>query len=421
MKRACSLAILVLVRSAAAQTVQTSVCEITRSPAAFDGKKVRLRATVASSFEAFGIRDPGHGCGLIWLTYPGGGPVASTSFGPLTPNLQRPPVILKNNRQLKRFQKLLKAEMYPRSRGNLCMDCTRYEVTATMTGRLDYAGKDHGFGHLNAYETRLVLESVSDVSAVDQSSHYDPKDFSPTPVHLPTGYLKGRVLAPDGRPVANAEVNVHSTEDVPPYLERFVEWTDEKGRFEVEVPPGTYLLGINVETPPSPAVPFAATYYPGTADEKSARKLSVADRQKVGGLTIRIPEQLRARKVPVKVTWPDGKPVEDANVWLTEIRNPTAVVGGSVSHTVADGTFDLTGFEGIDYVLHADIYVKPRYVPHCAEVRTLKTGEPIAERLVMVLTREGEICREKPPPPQGAPPAEGKDETPPTDGHARAA
>jgi hypothetical protein len=113
----------------------------------------------------------------------------------------------------------------------------------------------------------------------------------------------------------------------------------------------------------------------------------------VSGLTIRIPERLRERKVPVKVTWPDGKPVEDANVWLAEIRNPTAVVGGAVSHTVADGTFDLTGFEGIDYFLHADIYVKPRYVPHCAEARTLKTGDPIPDRLVMVLTREGEICR----------------------------
>ena len=101
---------------------------------------VRLRATVASGFEAFGIRDPSDKCGMIWLTCPGGGPVASASFGPATPNLQRPPVKLKSDRHLKQFQKLLDAEMYPRTRGNICMACTRYEVTATMTGRLDYAG-----------------------------------------------------------------------------------------------------------------------------------------------------------------------------------------------------------------------------------------------------------------------------------------
>ena len=394
MKWVSSVTILLLVSAAAAQSVQTSVCDVTRSPASFDGKIVRLRATVVSGFEAFGIRDPGNEkCDVIWLTYPGGGPVASTSFGPATPNLQRAPVSLKNDRQLKRFQKLLNAEMYPRSRGNICMACTRYEVTATMTGRLDYAGKGRGFGHMNAFETQLVLESVADVSATDQTSHYDLKLFSPTPVHLPTGYLKGRIVAPDGRPVAKAEVNVTSTEDVPGYLHDFTESADEKGRFKVAVPPGTYLLGINLETPPSPDVPFAATYYPGTEDVKAAKKLSVADRQNVGGLVIRIPERLRERKVPVKVVWPDGKPVDDANVWLAEIRNPTAVVGGAVSHTIADGMFDLIGFEGIDYFLHADIYVKPRYVPHCAEVRTLKTGEAVPDRLVIVLTREGEVCR----------------------------
>lgn len=165
-------------------TVQTSVCDVTRSSASFDGKMVRLRATVVSGYEAFGIRDPSNEkCDVIWLTYPGSGPVASTSFGANASNVQRPPVKLKNDRQLKRFQELLKAEMYPRSRGDICMACTRYEVTATLTGRLDYAGKGRGFGHMNAYETQLVLESVADVSATDQASHYDLKLFSPTPVH----------------------------------------------------------------------------------------------------------------------------------------------------------------------------------------------------------------------------------------------
>jgi hypothetical protein len=262
-----------------------------------------------------------------------------------------------------------------------------------MTGRLDYAGKDHGFGHLNAYEAQFVLGSVSDVSASDLSAHYDLKEFSPTPVHLPTGYLKGRVLAPDGRPVADAEVNVISTEKVPLYLRDFTEWSDEKGQFKIAVPPGTYVLGVNLETPPSPSVPFAATYYPGTADLNAAKKLSIADRQNIGGLTIRIPKKLPARKFPVKVTWPDGKAVEDANVWLAEIRNPTAVVGGSVSHTAADGTFQLIGFDGIDYFLHADIYLKPWYKPYCAEVKTVKSNEVVSDTLVMVLTREGETCR----------------------------
>lgn len=137
---------IVIATSVAAQTVQTNVCEIIKSPASFDGKLVRLRATVVSGFEVFGIRDPEDKCGLIWLEYAGAGPAASTSFGPAEPNTQRPSLKLENNRQLKRFQKLLNAEMYPRSRRDSCLACPRYEVTATMTGRLDHAGLVTGLG-----------------------------------------------------------------------------------------------------------------------------------------------------------------------------------------------------------------------------------------------------------------------------------
>jgi hypothetical protein len=59
----------------------------------------------------------------------------------------------------------------------MCLGCIRYEVSATLVGRLDgiesaslerdKAGKITGiggFGNLNAYSARLVLESVSDVT-----------------------------------------------------------------------------------------------------------------------------------------------------------------------------------------------------------------------------------------------------------------
>ena len=59
----------------------------------------------------------------------------------------------------------------------MCLGCTRYEVTATLVGRLDAvadatlkrdaAGKIvgfGGFGNMNAYPARLVLQSVSDVT-----------------------------------------------------------------------------------------------------------------------------------------------------------------------------------------------------------------------------------------------------------------
>ncbi|HVR38985.1 MAG TPA: carboxypeptidase-like regulatory domain-containing protein [Thermoanaerobaculia bacterium] len=241
----------------------TSACEVTRTPASFDGKRVRIRATVISGFEIFGIRDPDDAqCETIWLTYASGGPVASTSFGGSAPQPERAPVRLQKDRAFAKFQKLLSTEMYPRGRDVICMSCDRYEVTATLTGRLDYATRG-GFGHLNGFKTQLVLESVSDVSAKDVASQYDANDFSATRIRFPGGSVAGSVIDRDGRPIVLAPVNATSTEDVPPYMKDFHEWTDEKGSYKfADLPPGTYRIGINVDSPPSPKLPYATTFIP---------------------------------------------------------------------------------------------------------------------------------------------------------------
>ncbi len=59
MKRALLLFLcLVTMVAARAQTVDTTVCEVLKNPASFDGKIVRLKGTVISGFDEFatGIR-----------------------------------------------------------------------------------------------------------------------------------------------------------------------------------------------------------------------------------------------------------------------------------------------------------------------------------------------------------------------------
>lgn len=58
------------------------------------------------------------------------------------------------------------------------MNCHRYEVSATMVGRVDYAGEQMGYGHMNSYKLQFELMSVSEVTAKDLSSRYDPEEFS---------------------------------------------------------------------------------------------------------------------------------------------------------------------------------------------------------------------------------------------------
>jgi hypothetical protein len=171
-----------------AQVVDATVCEILTSPQSFNGKIVRVKATVEAGFDQFVVK--GTDCGLpvndIWLAYPEGskakaGPAVvvriqpARNFAGEIAAIQRTPVVLdKNNKEFKQFDSLLAT---PFKKGGMCLGCSRYQVTATLVGRLDgvksatlhrdSAGKITsfgGFGHMNAYRARLVLESVSEVT-----------------------------------------------------------------------------------------------------------------------------------------------------------------------------------------------------------------------------------------------------------------
>jgi len=175
-------------RPATAQVIDTSVCDVLANPQSFDGKTIRVKGTVIAGFEDFAIR--ASGChdvaGAIWLAYPEGtkakaGPVAfvqlqlSRNNPASVASHNRPDVKLEKNKAFKQFDSLLST---PYKSGGMCLGCMRYAVTATLVGRLDGSkdagvirGKDSrfvgvsGFGNLNRYRARLVLQSVEDVTS----------------------------------------------------------------------------------------------------------------------------------------------------------------------------------------------------------------------------------------------------------------
>jgi hypothetical protein len=146
---------------------------------------------VGAGFDEFVIKDAvDPNCGFpvnaIWLAYPQGskgkaGPTAMLTIQPArnypgkyTPPV-RTPVALTKDKDFKQFDSLL-AQTHQKG-ADMCLGCTRYEVTATLVGRLDTvadasltrdsAGKIvgfGGFGNMNAYPARLVLQSVTDVT-----------------------------------------------------------------------------------------------------------------------------------------------------------------------------------------------------------------------------------------------------------------
>jgi len=190
MKRLLVLAVLACAGGCAlsAQVVDTTVCDVLKNPKSFDGKMVRIKATVSAGFDQFIVRGPdcGQPVDAIWLAYPQGtkgkaGPDAVLELQPAhnfagkftAPT--RAAVTIEKDKEFKQFDSLL-AQTHNKGAG-MCLGCRRYEVSATLVGRLDgvsdatlerdASGKIvgfGGFGNMNAYPARLVLQSVSDVS-----------------------------------------------------------------------------------------------------------------------------------------------------------------------------------------------------------------------------------------------------------------
>ncbi|HEV2325115.1 MAG TPA: hypothetical protein VGS10_14285 [Terracidiphilus sp.] len=171
-----------------AQAVDTTVCDVLKNPASFNGKTVRIKGTVSAGLDQFIVRgaDCGQPVDAIWLAYPEGtkGKAAPDATVELQPAHNfagkytaptRTPVKLEKDKAFKQFDSLLAEE---HKGPYLCLGCRRYEVSATLVGRLDgvadaslqrdASGKITGlggFGNMNAYSARLVLQSVSDVSS----------------------------------------------------------------------------------------------------------------------------------------------------------------------------------------------------------------------------------------------------------------
>jgi len=173
-----------------AQIIDASVCDILANPRAFDGKIVRVKGTVAAGFDEFSLKDAAcnQPINAIWLAYPedtkgkaGAAAFVQVQLGrnntSVAANPGRSMVKLDKNKEFKQFDSLLST---PYKTGGMCLGCVRYAVTGTLVGRLDGVeesgiGRDsggkftsaNGFGNLNLYRARLVLQGVSDVSALE--------------------------------------------------------------------------------------------------------------------------------------------------------------------------------------------------------------------------------------------------------------
>ena len=176
------------------KAVDASVCDVVNHPKKFDGQTVRVKGVVEVNFDSFIMR--GDTCSsALWLSYPAGtkaksGPAAVVTLqlaanATGTPGTARPAVTLEKNQDFAMFDLFLSTR--PKTNG-MCLGCVKSDVTATLVGRVD--GTDNaglvrdkdgkilsldGFGNMNQYSARLVIEQVTDVTAKEIDYSKTPK------------------------------------------------------------------------------------------------------------------------------------------------------------------------------------------------------------------------------------------------------
>ena len=259
-----------------------------------------------------------------------------------------------------------------------------------------YCAEGTGFGHLNAYALQFELQSVSHAVGKDLIGNCDSALFSPTPIRFPAGYFSGIVRSPSGELVKGIEVAATRTDEVPLYMRQVTKRTDESGGFQLDVPPGTYIVGINTHVPVVAKFPYPPTYFPGTTERTSATVLAVQDMQTIK-TNLAIPVLAVRKDIAMHVRWPDGSPAGNVLVWLREVRIAHRVAGnGLVTHTDENGAITLPAFVGFTYTAHAETNVlhPSSYEHFCAQPVRIEQTEAVTE-IVLNLSIKGEDgCRD---------------------------
>jgi hypothetical protein len=185
-----------------AQTpIEVSVCKIVDDPTAYNNKLVKVRGYVSGNFEYSILVDErcpesgiwfafADGSGPPWLTITTDGkgtPGGRDSKGRATPPIPMRLIRDSNFEELNHYWTIS-------AKGEACVDgpppafppdCTTYRVTATFIGRVDGVSKQvhaahlkrssrdpvngRGFGQMGIFDAQIVVHSVEQVIAEDES------------------------------------------------------------------------------------------------------------------------------------------------------------------------------------------------------------------------------------------------------------
>jgi hypothetical protein len=209
-------------------------------------------------------------------------------------------------------------------------------------------------------------------------------DFS---LHL-DGRVSGRVFDSSGRPVADqVKVSIVTRASAAKGLfgaERRSDYTKD-GRYDIDgLPPGQYVIGVNIVDAPAGHSPYPTMYYPRAAELKDATTITLGEGQRLANIDLHLPAGLPPAVISGVVIGRDGSPAANANVVLHDGASGQSLFGLEAK-TDASGRFSIQAFLGRDYLVRA--YVVENYLAgtgtQSKPIRVRTAGSTVELRIVL--------------------------------------
>lgn len=185
---------------------------------------------------------------------------------------------------------------------------------------------------------------------------------------LPVGQIRGSVLAPDGKPLPLASVELYRAGSYSRDRPGLWSFQGSKGVFDYDhIGPGRYILVFNRANGLNPNSPFPRTFYPGVPDLAEAKPIVLKQGQQLLNLKLKLSNGIPTRHLRVRVKWSGSRPLGSVTVMAQADHgdNPAA-------RRIAPNVYEFTLLDSARYTLSAwqDLIpqriVARRGLPACA-------------------------------------------------------
>ncbi len=178
------------------------------------------------------------------------------------------------------------------------------------------------------------------------------------PILSPDSYIEGLLLHHDGTPARGIPVEAQRRTALakPEWDSDWTAKTGADGHFRIgPLSDGPHILISNGQRPPMPSQPYPRSFYPGVASESHASLVSVRPTEHRRGLVWILPPPSAVRQVHFRVVWPNGEPVNRAEIRTFVHHRPNDSVetdkrGRAAIDLLADVAYDIEAwvfdFEG---------------------------------------------------------------------------